>query len=874
MDSLTPMMNQYTEIKARHRDSILLFRLGDFYEMFGEDAKLASKVLDIALTSREKGKSRVPMCGVPHHAADSYIARLLKNGFKVAVCDQVEDPRQAKGIVKREVTRMITPGTILDINLLDAKANNYLAAVSRSGNERGKDLERGLAYIDASTGEFYTSCFSSDQGLLDEIMRIRPAEIILPESSRDEGFLPGLPSNIKISYAEDWKYSPREGETLLKEHFRVSVLDGYGLTGRQAAVSASAVILQYLRETQKTALAHITRLKYYEPSNFLVIDEATRDNLELVESRDPGAGKKGTLLSALDATVTSMGGRLLKNWILQPLKNIEEIEKRQSVIKEFYDKAVLRKEIRAVLDNCSDIQRVIGRISAGTVLPRELVMLKNSLLRFPELQALLKGAELPSLKFIADMDPAGDAAGLIEKAVSEDAPHLIKDGGIIREGFSEELDGLRAVKKDAKKMLAEMEKSERERTGIQSLKVSFNGVFGYYIEVTRANLQLVPANYIRKQTLVNSERYITPELKDFETTVLNAEDRISRLEYELYGRVKASLLPHIESVMSVSRAIAFLDTTSALAETAKLNGYVRPVITKDGAISITGGRHPVVEKYLSGERFIPNDTRLDGLENRYLIITGPNMAGKSTYIRQVALIVIMAHMGGFVPAAEASVTLTDRIFSRIGASDSISRGQSTFMVEMAETANILNNATADSLIILDEIGRGTSTFDGLSLAWAVSEYINGKIGAKTLFATHYHELTELEMILDGIKNYNIAVKEWNDNIICVRKIVPGGADKSYGIQVARLAGIPGEVLLRAKTVLKNLEAANFDREGKPRIAAGGVFKDNLQLSLLDKSAEPASGAEALEELRGLDPENMTPIEALIKLKEIKQKLGE
>jgi DNA mismatch repair protein MutS len=876
-------MKQYREIKRQHLDAILLFRMGDFYEMFDQDAVTASKVLEITLTARNRSKGiETPLCGFPYHAVEGYIAKLIRRGFKVAVCEQVEDPKLAKGIVKREVVRVVTPGTVLDSNLLDAKDNNYLAAVYpfREGF--------GLSFLDISTGDFFMAEISGADNLaeLDTVLaRFTPREIVLPKGPPPDAGLSGLLRQYTQAIApyDDWTFDRDTALRTLLDHFKVASLEGFGCGGMKAGVSAAGAALRYIEETQKTGLANIRRIKPFLSREYMVLDATCQRNLELVRNIYDGSSR-GTLLSVLDFTATSMGGRKLREWLLNPLLDAGEIERRLDAVAELKNDHQRRSDLRTAFGAVYDLERLISRVSLGAANARDLLALKQSCAALPAIKGLLSRCEAKLVfDIVSRWDDLPELFALIDKAVSDDPPYTLREGKLIKKGFSAELDELRSISSEGKGWIAGIELRERQRTGITSLKVSYNRVFGYYIEVTKANLANVPQDFIRKQTLANAERFITPELKEYEDKVLGAEEKILDMEYRLFQQVRESVSLQTVRVQDMARRLAVLDGLVSLAEAAARNNYARPVILDGDALRIVEGRHPVIEQLSLEERFIPNDTLLDCEENQLIILTGPNMAGKSTYMRQVAVITLMAQMGGFVPAREARVGLVDRIFTRVGASDFITRGQSTFMVEMNETANILNNASDRSLIILDEIGRGTSTFDGISIAWAVAEYIHTRLRARTLFATHYHELTELALTMDRVKNYTVAIKEWNDQIIFLRKVIEGGADKSYGIQVARLAGLPRAVIQRAKEVLANLEKAEFndlgepvaahqDREGEGARAEGGKER-------LTEPAEPQLGLFAsnagllFKEIADLNLDSMTPLDAMNKLHELKKKVS-
>ncbi|MEK6689755.1 MAG: DNA mismatch repair protein MutS [Nitrospirota bacterium] len=872
MSDLTPLMNQYKSVKKDYPNAILFFRVGDFYEMFYEDAITASKVLQITLTSRNKGKEdQVPLCGVPYHAADSYITKLIRNGFKVAICEQVEDPKLAKGIVKRDVVRVITPGTFLSENALEAKENNFILSIYQKGKICG------LAFADLSTGDF--SLYETVGSLEDEIVRLAPKEILYPEELNLSLLqTPNSELRIHLTPYSDWFFDYPEARKKLLNHFRVSSLEGYGCEGLVVAISAAGALISYLDEnlkvvdsTHRGTLENIKRIKPLMKGSYMFLDAPTQRNLELTNSLSERT-KKDSLFGILDKTVTAMGGRLFKNWILYPLLDIEEINRKQDAVKILKDNLTLTEDIQERLKKVYDLERLIGRITLNLSNARDMIALKGSLRVIPEIKVLGEGLDSEKLSEVFERTEIfSEIIDLIEKSIHEDPPFTLREGRIIKNGYNEELDNLRSISSKGKGFIAELEQREKERTGINSLKVRHNKVFGYYIEVTKANLSRIPSDYMRKQTLVGAERFITPELKDYEEKVLRAEERILELEYEIFQKVREEMAKEAERIQRTAKAIAELDVLTSLAVVARYYNYCQPVVDEGETIEIVEGRHPVLERLDLGERFIQNDTLLDCDENQLMIITGPNMAGKSTYMRQVALIVLMAQIGSFIPAKEAKIGLVDRVFTRVGATDIITKGQSTFMVEMNETANILNNATKRSLIILDEIGRGTSTFDGVSIAWSVAEYIHENIKARTLFATHYHELTELALSMEGVKNYSISVKEWKDEIIFLRKIVEGGTDRSYGIQVARLAGLPEDVILRAKEVLSNLEKGELNEIGEPKLAHSDFKKPERrtnQLDIFTTQADPV-----VKELLGLDIINMTPLEALNKLYEFRKKLN-
>ncbi|MBW2407948.1 MAG: DNA mismatch repair protein MutS, partial [Deltaproteobacteria bacterium] len=796
----TPMIEQYLSIKEKYTDTILFYRMGDFYEMFFEDAEIASKTLEITLTSRnKKDENPIPMCGVPYKAAKGYIARLIDQGYKVAICDQVEDPALAKGLVKREVVRVITPGMILDNEMLDEKSDNYVLALARD------DDAAGLSYLDISTGVFRVTESRDMNSIVDEALRISPSEILLPESSKSDRFFSSILNAMadrSITFISDTAFKFARGRERLVDQFKTFSLEGFGCEHLKAGVRAAGALVFYIGETQKQKIEHLSSIESYSLSNYLIVDDISFRNLEINKNILSGS-RQGTLLGIMDRTVTAMGGRLLKRWIRSPLMDVPEIESRQHAVGEAKDKISIRRNIREKLKLVHDLERLGSKIVMGQSNARDLVALKNSLNTLPDIWSLLSNLNSELFKCHQNIDNLCELADLVESAIREDAPPTINEGGIIKTGYNAELDELISISRDGKKWLARLEAKEKDVTGINTLKVRYNKVFGYFIEIPKARSEDVPLHYVRKQTLVNAERYITDELKKYETKVLGAEDQRAVLEYDLFNQIRDEVIKNNAAIQQVAHFLARSDCLLNLAEVADQNDYHRPEFNANGYILIEDGRHPVVEKMITGERFVPNTIQMDDTENQILVITGPNMAGKSTVLRQVALMVLLAQMGSFIPAARASISITDRIFTRVGALDNLSQGQSTFMVEMQETANILNSATQRSLVIMDEIGRGTSTFDGLSIAWAVAEYLHDLKGhgVKTLFATHYHELTELARLKPRSKNYNIAVKEWNDEIIFLRKLVEGGTNRSYGIQVARLAGIPGPVIQRAKKIL-------------------------------------------------------------------------
>ena len=856
MPELTPVMKQYHSIKERHKDAIVFFRLGDFYEMFGEDAEKASRILQIALTTRDKSKEDpVPMCGVPYFAAESYIAKLIRAGQKVAICEQMEEPNEAKTIIERDVVRVITPGTLAPDN---PKENSYIMSLFPSGDKHG------LAVADISTGEFVV--YETGENLEDEICRFEPREILVPRSIIDNIYYKEALDRFFVSVYEDWYFDYPEAYKTLLSHLKVSSLDGFGCDGMNAAISAAGALVSYLDETQKETF-FLKKISALRQGAYMFLDASTQRNLELTHNLKDGS-QEGTLLWVLDETLTAMGGRLLRASILKPLIDIGEIKRRLDAVEHLLNDYELLEGLRTPLRKIQDIERLSLRVNAKTANARDLTAVKTSVANFPKIKKSLDSSRNPYLKSVAgEISDFWQVKELIEKSIVDSPPMGLRDGGIIKDGYNADIDELRSLSKKGKDFIAELEQREKQRTGISSLKVGFNKVYGYYIEITRSNLHMVPEDYIRKQTLVGGERFITPELKDYESRVLGSEEKLKNLEYQLFQDVLQTIQNESPALSKTADSIALIDLLTSLVVVGKRYNYVKPVVDADGPIVIQDGRHPVLEKISSDERFIPNDTLMDTEDNRLLIITGPNMAGKSTYMRQVALMVILAQMGSFVPAAEATIGVADRLFTRIGASDFLTKGQSTFMVEMIEVANITHNATGKSLILLDEVGRGTSTFDGISIAWAVAEYILNTLKARTLFATHYNELTELALTHEGVMNYNISVKEWGDEIIFLRKIEKGPADKSYGIQVARLAGIPDGILQRAREVLANLEKEELNETGKPRFADKKTKKGAAQLDLFGSVRESV-----LSELRNLDVTAMSPQEALQKLIEIKKKV--
>jgi len=864
---LTPMMRQYLEIKSAYPDAILFFRLGDFYEMFLEDAVKASRILDITLTSRGKSAdgTEVPLCGIPFHSANPYIAKLIEAGEKVAICEQVEDPKSAKGIVRREVVKVVTPGLVTDHDSLQPKENNFLVAVVPS-----PDSVYGMAVLDLSTGHFRATELDSLEGLLAENACLSPREILLPVRCRDSALHKSIlqASSPLFSFIDDWVEDSEYAVRLFDEQFGVH--PETLCQGLKGAAAAAAVVLHYLKETQKGVAIHLRELVTYRNREFLLLDDTTRRNLELTRTMAEGR-RKGSLLGLMDHTVTPMGGRKLKEWINYPLVAVEQIVARLDAVAELVAGHALREAIRTAIEGIADLERLNGRISLASASAKDMVALRGSLERIPAVLSAAAGCSAELLRnSLAGIDLLQDISALVRRGIAENPPFSLRDGGVIADGYNQELDSLRKISSQGKGFISRLEAQEKQRTGINSLKIRYNKVFGYYIEVTRSNLADIPADYIRRQTLANAERFITPELKEYEDKVLGAEDRIAEIEYALFQEIRTLVAAQGGRIAATADRIAVIDVLLSFASIAHSADYCRPEINGGEQISITEGRHPVVESLSLGERFVPNDLLLDTGENQLLIITGPNMAGKSTFMRQTALITLMAQMGSFVPAKAAVIGVTDRIFTRVGASDNLAKGQSTFMMEMTETAHILRNATPKSLVILDEIGRGTSTFDGVSIAWAVAEFLHdeGAHKAKTLFATHYHEMTELSVTRSGVKNFNVAVREWNDQVIFLRKIIPGGASHSYGIQVARLAGIPLSVIERSKEILRNLEKGEFSEEGVPRISRGRrslPVVPSPQLSLFDDRS-----AALKTRLAEINVAAITPLEALNLIDELKR----
>ena len=861
-DDISPIRKQYLEIKRQYPDAILFFRLGDFYETFDQDAEIAARELDIVLTSRSVAKgTRIPMAGIPHHAAENYLARLIEKGFHVAICEQIGD-QPVKGIFPRQVTRVVTPGTVIEPGLLPGDANNYLTCVVLGDPIETNELpagafqHAGIAYVDITTGEFAVTELNNPDILAAvraELVRLSPAEILFPDGQKLTDSLPG-----HLTPWTAWRFEPGRCQEVILQHFEAASLDGFGLRGMTLGMRAAGGILQYLQETQPVALKLLTSLNTYSTSEFMTLDAATRRNLELTETLRTGA-LKGSLLGVLDHTVTPMGKRLLVQWVSKPLLSVERINQRLDGVMLLHANGMLRAEIRSALKPLNDLERLTNRVMAGTAQPRDLVAIRATLEQLPTLRERLPENETSLSELLLNFNLCTDELQLLQSALDDEPPATLQNVGVIRPGFSAELDGVVERSRHAREWIANLENVERERTGIKSLKVGYNKVFGYYIEITHSNTNLAPAEYIRKQTLVNAERYITPEMKEYETLVLNAEERIREIETRLFRELCVSLSDTARQLLATARVLAELDVLASLAETAAHGGYIRPEVVSEDILEVEGGRHPVVEQTLSGERFVPNDISFESGE-RVRIITGPNMSGKSTYLRQAALITLMAQMGSFVPAAAARIGVVDRIFTRIGAQDEIHAGQSTFMVEMVETANILHHATPRSLLILDEIGRGTSTYDGVSIAWAVVEYIHNhpRLRAKTLFATHYHELTQLADLLPGVRNYNVAVSEADGKVVFLHKIVAGGADRSYGIHVGQLAGLPRPVVQRANEILHQLEASSGKAVRLSPVAA-------RQLALFPETNP------LLDEIKSMDINALSPIEALNKLYEWQRK---
>ena len=888
--TVTPAMRQYLDAKQQYRDAILFFRMGDFYEMFYEDALVAARALDLTLTSRSKDGqgTSIPMCGVPHHAVDTYLARLVKKGFRVAICDQVEDPKKAKGIVKREIVRVVSPGTLTDSQHLEERAPAFLLSViqgsaprtvrnSDHGTVPGSDPIVGVALLDITTGEFSCAEYTGKAGLqalADEVMVLRPREIVAPvDLDLAAVLVDGAAERLPVTRVEPWTFEHESARRTLIEQFRTNGLEGFGLDTHAFAVSAAGALLHYLRDTQKADLAHVRSVSYKTSSECLLIDAVTMKHLEVVESIDGGAD--GTLLHEIDRTVTAMAGRMLRSWLLRPLVSLDRIRDRLDAVEEFAFRSTNRGKFRDLLKTVQDLERLVARAALGSAGPRDLVGLKQSIAVVPGVRLVLESCEAPLTRaLLSSLDDLTDVRDDIDRCLVDEPGALVREGGYIRDGLDTELDDLRRISRSGKQVIAELEERERQRTGITSLKVRYNRVFGYYIEISKSNLHAVPPDYHRKQTIAGGERFITPALKEYEEKVLGADERIVEREIEIFEELRRRVAGEATRIQETARALAALDVVAGLAETAAVSNYVKPQVHESDEIAIVDGRHPVVERRTSGG-FVPNDTTLDGTASQLVILTGPNMGGKSTYLRQTALICLMAQAGSFVPATRAKTSIVDRIYARVGASDNITRGQSTFMVEMQETANILHGATSRSLVVLDEIGRGTATFDGLSIAWAVAEYLatNQRGRPKTLFATHYHELTDLADALAGVVNAHVAAREWQDGIVFLHKIVPGRSDRSYGIQVARLAGMPAPVITRARAILQSLEQDELTRGGRPSLS-GAPAEPQQQLGLFQMASADPAAEQVAQRLRAIDTNNLTPMQALTLLAELKKELDE
>ena len=871
MTTATPAMRQYLDAKRQYRDAIVFFRMGDFYEMFYEDALVAARALELTLTSRSKdaGGQGIPMCGVPFHAADGYISRLVKKGFRVAICEQVEDPRKAKGLVRREVVRVVSPGTLTEPGYLDAREPAFLMAIAP-----GHDGIVGVALVDVSTGEFSTTEYHGSDGLqalTDEIAVLRPREVVVPSDSGIVERVPGLAS-LQVTSTDGWTFDPETARRALLDQLKTHGLEGFGLEGRTVAIQAAGGLVAYLRDTQKADLAHVRAIGYRTSADCLIVDPITLKHLELITGSEGGA--QGSLLREIDRTITSMGGRLLRAWLLRPLCALERIRDRLDAVEEFAFRTTERGKFRETLKAVQDLERLVARAALSTAGPRELVSLRMSLAAVPRVKLILRDAQAPLLTSLcAELDELTDVRDLVERTLIDEPPAISREGGFTRDGVDPELDELKTISRSGRQVIAEMEERERVRTGISSLKVRFNRVFGYYIEISKSNLHLVPDDYQRKQTIAGGERFTTIALKEYEAKVLGADERILERELEIFEDLRKRVAAEAGRIQDTARALATLDVLAALAETAAIANYTKPHLHDGDELTVVDGRHPVVERYTS-DAFVPNDIDLNSTTRQLVVLTGPNMGGKSTYLRQTAIIPILAQIGSFVPAKDAKLPVVDRIFARVGAADNIARGQSTFMVEMQETANILHAATSRSLVVLDEIGRGTSTFDGLSIAWAVAEYLasNTRARPKTLFATHYHELTDLADALPGVVNAHVSAREWKDNIIFLRKIVSGRSDRSYGIQVARLAGLPGSVVARAQEILSGLERDELSRGGRPTLSGAAGGPNTRQLGLFAAPAETSSPSknEIARRLQAIEIDDTSPRQALELLAELKK----
>ncbi len=869
---LTPMLQQFLAVKEKHPDKLILFRMGDFYETFFDDAKIASKVLGITLTARnKKADDPIPLAGFPYHALDNYLDKLVKNGLKIVICEQVEDPKKAKGLVKRDIVDIITPGSIIDGKLINKSDNNFLISVVPDKNR----LKFGIARIDISTGDFYCTELESQQ-LKDEIQRINPSEIIV-ESKEIEDLIKALipETDYVITLFDSWYFDHQEAVRVIKNHFNLTSLEGFGLLRKTLAQIAAGSVLGYIKTLKNAELKHISNISYYSISDHMQLDETTRRNLELIKSMRYN-DRSGSLIAVIDKTRTPMGARRLKSWLLNPLLDIEKINYRLDAVETLKNNFNYTEDIRSILNEIGDLSRIISKVGTQRVNPRDLIALHDYLNTAPMLSEMLTHLDNPFLYSLkSSIGDYSEILQLISTAILDNPPLVITDGNIIKDGYNSNLDELREIRNDGKGWIARLEEEERKNTGIPSLKVGYNRVFGYYLEVTKTHQDKVPEAYIKKQTLVNADRYISPQLKEYEVKVLGAEERIKSLEYELFSEIRDTLFQKVNLMQFYVEIIAQLDVLCSFAYLAYKNNFCKPQFNQDGLVEVINSRHPVIEDLLDTEEFIPNDVNLNNTDTRIALITGPNMAGKSTYLRQVGIIAIMAQIGSFIPASSANLPVFDKVFTRVGASDNLAMGQSTFLVEMLETANILNSATPNSLILLDEIGRGTSTFDGLSLAWSIVEYIHNtnRVSAKTLFATHYHELTELENILEGVKNYNILVREWNEKIIFLRKIERGCADQSYGIQVARLAGVPARVITRAKNILRNLEEHELSPQGLSANAKKNLAKERNQMDIFDAMFDKVEEKNRiLDEIKDLDINNMTPMEAIQKIQELQKRL--